>query len=257
MQNINIQLKAGVALQSQVKGLLLQVIGTDGAENLSVQFIQGSGVAYTVNGVAAGWRLKPTGGFDSVVFQSDNDAAITCIVTSGDIDVQVLEVGSTITNAANNPVPVSIVSEPGQPFAVTIAEGSTVEVTADNVGINNTEANPVPVKLVASDDATGVPVLPVLAQTPATVAPVVVAANANGVVLIAADATRRAARFYNPNISAGPVAITPDLTTSFASASVVLYPGDFWSETDAPGAAWYASTPNETGATVNLQTVNA
>jgi hypothetical protein len=247
MQNIAINLAAGQSLPAQVKGLVLQMIST-GEEAVTVQFMQGGRIAYTVNNVTTGWRLKPVGGFDSVIFTAGaNATSVQAIATNGDIDIQVLEVGSTIANTAGNPVPVSLVAEPGAPVPVTIDGTVTVtgvELTATNVGISNTPADPVPVQTAIN-------------ETVATVAPVVVAANATGTALLAADATRRGVRFYAPQTNAGPVAILPDNAHGFANAAIVLYPGDFWNENEASGAAWYASTPAGTGATVNMQTVKA
>lgn len=286
MQNIQFALSPNQNLPVQVKGAVLQVIDT-GEEAVTVQFLQGGQVAYEVDNVTTGWKVQPFGGFTSMnVKAGANGGNFSAIVTNGDIDIQVLSVGSTIGNTTNNPVPVAIVSEPGAPFQVTAAadfpvkngatalhvtvdgtvEVSGVELTATNVGINNTAANPVPVSLVSEPGAplavsapaaAPLATLPNLAQTPATVTPVAIAANTTGTALLAADATRRAVRFYNPQGSAGPVAIVPAAADTFANAAIVLYPGDFWNESEAPGAAWYASTPNATGATVNLQTVKA
>jgi len=267
MQNIGTTLTPGSATPFQMRGTVLQILSSGNSAGLTVQFLRGSQVEYTVKGALTGWKLKPAGGFDSITIESATGDTISAIVTGGDVDIQVLETAAQITNTAGNPVPVSI-------------GGGNVTVTATNVGINNTSANPVPVSITSEPGAPfavtvgntsgspvpvslvsepGAPVATVdtKAMTPATVAPVTVAANATGTALLALDATRRGVRFYNPQTSAGPVAITPDGTTAFANAAVVLYPGDFWNETEAPGAAWYASTPAATGAAVNLQTVKA
>jgi hypothetical protein len=260
MQNITLQLQAGAALPAQVKGKVLQIIGTGGSDSLTVQFTQGSQVAYTVNGIQSGWRLAPTGGFDALTFTSANNATLTAIVTNGDIDIQVLENTSTIANAASNPVPVSIVGEPGAPFSVTIAPGSTVEVTADNVGINNTEANPVPVSLVVAPDAsvavtlagsTDDAVIPVQAQPVATTItePAAVLVASVGAALLAASATRKGFRVRNAGT--GLLALTASAAQSLANAVIVLNPGDVWTESEAPGAAWFAVS--DVGTTANVQ----
>ncbi|MBT2180491.1 hypothetical protein KKP06_21995 [Ralstonia pickettii] len=136
----------------------------------------------------------------------------------------------------------------GSASIVSIAS-SAPDVSLVTVGID--PAQPLP----AGTNALGQVSVANTAQTIAEPAAVSVAANATGTVLLAADATRRAVRFYNPVNSAGPVAIVGVNTTAYAAGAVVLNPGDFWNETEAPGAAWYASTPAGTGATVNLQTV--
>jgi hypothetical protein len=264
MQNIGITLTPRYAQPFQMKGTVLQMLSSGNSAGLTVQFLKGSQVQYTVTGVLTGWKLTPKGGFDSITIESATGDTISGIVTDGNVDIQVLETVTQISNTTANPVPVQV------------ADGSTVTVTATNVGINNSSANPVPVSIVnepgapfavtvsntagsplpvslVSEPGAPVATLDTKAQTPATVAPVTLAASATGTVLLASSATRRAARFYNAG--ANPVAITPDNATTFVNAAIMLNPGDFWNETDAPGAAWFASTGASGGSTVNLQTV--
>lgn len=272
---------SGTGFNAAITGRTLYVQGCDAGSTLTVTLTDMMGNTETVVGVGAGAKLTPAAGFKNVLITTSADANVQFVVTNGDIDIQLTQVGTNVTNTNANPVPVAIVSEPGAPFSVTpgadfpvkngasalhVTVDGTVTVsgatlTATNVGINNTTANPVPVQLHVSDitvpvsapAAAPLATLPNLAQTPATVAPVTLAASATGTVLLAADATRRAVRFYNAG--ANPVAITPDNTTTYANAAIVLNPGDFWNETEAPGAAWWASTGSAGGATVNLQTV--
>ncbi|KML60893.1 hypothetical protein VL15_07215 [Burkholderia cepacia] len=244
--------------QAAMAGRTLYVQSSDAGNVLTITLTDVFGNRETVQSVGAGAKLTPAAGFVAVTISTTADSNVAFIVTQGDIDIQLNQTTVNIGNGSGNPVPVAIVSEPGSPFPVTVTGTVAVSgatLTATNVGINNTTANPVPVQLHVSDIT--VPVLPALALTPATVTPVVVAAGATGAVLLAADATRRAVRFFNPASSAGPVAIVPAAADAYANGAIVLNPGDFWNETDAPGAAWYASTPAATGATVNLQTVKA
>ncbi|MFJ1251906.1 hypothetical protein [Cupriavidus sp. CuC1] len=241
MQTIKQLFKAGIPTLVSVRGAAFVIQTADQGNNLEVDFMQAGSFAYRVMAVGSGFKARPVLGFDGLTITATVDTNVQFIVTDGDIDLQVT---STSVNVANPSLPVS---NSASPFHVTVdgtVNVSGATLTATNVGINNTGANPVPMTLAAS-------------QTPATVAPVAVAANTAGTVLLAADAGRRAVRFYNPASSAGPVAITPDNTTTYAQAAIVLNPGDFWNETEAPGAAWYASTPAGTGAAVNLQTVKA
>lgn len=240
---------------SSIGGRTLLIQGCDQGSVLTVTLTDSLGTRDTLTGVGAGAKMTPATGFTKVEISTTNDANVVFVVTNGDVDVQLSQLGSTITNTNLNPVPVSIVSEPGAPFQVSAPVGQEVNVrvqgsvavtgatlTATNVGINNTPANPVPIETAIN-------------QTVATVAPVPVPANTVGVVLLAADATRRGTRFYNAGVN--QVAIVPDNTTPLANAVIVLQPGDFWNETEAPGAAWWAASSLAGPTTVNLQTVKA
>lgn len=253
MQNISIPLTAGQALPAQVRGTTLQIIDADTSADLQVQFMLGSQVQYTVTDVQTGWKLTPAGGFDSLVFLSSTGATITGIVTAGDIDIQLLQVSSEISNNAANPVPVSIISDPAAPFQVSAPANAPVNVavqgsvnvtgaslTATNVGINNTSANPVPTQALPAGAAV----------TDAGVSAVGTATGAAAVLAAAAGRKRVIFR----NTGAGQLAITASNATTFAQAAIVLQPGDAWKETDAPQLAWYAIS--DVGTNVAIQTVS-
>jgi len=145
MQNINVSLKPGVPMPFQVKGTILQILSSGDSAGLTVQFFQGGRVAYTINDVMTGWKLKPQGGFDALAIASATADTISAIVTAGDVDIQILNNESVVTNTAANPVVVTL-------------DGGSVNVSASNVGINNTDENPVPVSLVSDVDGTALPV---------------------------------------------------------------------------------------------------
>jgi hypothetical protein len=246
MQNIGTTLQAGVALPFQIKGTVLQIVSSGESAGLTVQFWQGTRVAYEVDGVLTGWKLKPTGGFDSITIESATADTISAIVTAGDVDIQILDGITQIANTPANPVPVSVA-------------GGNVEVTATNVGINNTVANPVPVTLVSEP---GAPVavtltgsvdaapLPVIASQGASVmenAPLPVPAN---VVPLLAAGARRAFRVLNAGT--GMLAIGGNDNLTFAQAALVLYPGDMWEEKLVPQVAWFAISDVGTTATVEV-----
>lgn len=259
MQNIGTTLTPGVATPFPQKGTVLQILSSGNSAGLTIQFMRGSQVQDTVNGVLTGWKLTPQGGFDGLTIQSATGDTISGIVTGGDVDVQVLETVAQITNTTANPVPVTL-------------EGTTVNMTATNVGINNTSANPVPVSIVNEPGApfavsgtvgisgtvpvtltgsTDAAAIPVQAQPMATTLtePAPVAVATAGAVLLAASATRKAFRVRNAGT--GLLALTASAAQTFANAAIVLNPGDTWNETDAPGAAWYAVS--DVGTTANLQ----
>ncbi|MBU9401629.1 hypothetical protein KTE13_17985 [Burkholderia multivorans] len=241
MQTIKQLIKANSAgYSAAVGGRAFYVQGCDTGSTLTVTLTDATGNRDTVIGVGAGVKLVPTKGFVQIDISSTADANIQFIVTNGDIDMQLTQVGTNVTNTNANPVPVAIVSEPGAPFPVTVA--GTVNVTgatltATNVGVNNTAANPVPTQAVPP------------ASAPSDVTPVAV--GTSGASLIAASSGRRGLRILN----AGPgrLALTAAAATTFANAAVVLQVGDVWNETDAPQAQWFAVS--DSGTTANLQVV--
>ncbi|MFM0206946.1 hypothetical protein PQQ96_06005 [Paraburkholderia sediminicola] len=145
MQNIGTTLTPGTATPFQQKGKVLQVLSSGNSAGLTVQFLKGSQVAYTVNGVLGGYKLTPEGGFDSLTIASATGDTISAIVTGGDVDIQILSNASVITNTSADPVPVNIA-------------GGTVNVTASNITVANTTAQPVPVQLQTDAEATPMPV---------------------------------------------------------------------------------------------------
>lgn len=248
MQNIGTTLQPNVALPFYMKGTVFQILSSGNSAGLTIQILQGGRVAYTVNGALTGWKIKPQGGFDSLTIMSATGDTISGIVTSGDLDVQVLESIAEVTNTSANPLPVYLPgNSAGNPLAVTL-EGSTVNLTATNVGINNTSANPVPVTLV-SEPGAPFQVQPVPSSSAATdIAPLAV--TVAGVELIAAG-TRKGLRIRNSGT--GQLGLTAASATTFAQAAIVLQPGDMWNETDAPQATWYAIS--DVGTTANMQAV--
>lgn len=168
--------------------------------------------------------------------------------------------GVVIQNTGANRVPVDV-------------GGAVIEVTATNVGINNTDATAVPVVQKAGtvftvEQATDVDVVqkagtvfsveqatesgvrPYLAATVTDRAQVAVTAAVG--VLIAAGATRRGLRIKNAG--ANPVAIG-GVTLAFATAAVVIQPGETWNENEAPGAAWYCICDTALASTLNIQDI--
>ncbi len=178
MQTIKQLITAAAGYSSSIGGRTLLVQGCDQGSTLNITLTDTIGNRNTVYNVGAGAKLTPATGFASVDIQTSVDANVVFVVTNGDIDVQLSQVGSTIANTNANPVPVAIVSEPGAPFQVTAGADLPVKnganpfhvtvdgsvnvtgatLTATSVSINNTSASPVPVLLHASDDATAIPV---------------------------------------------------------------------------------------------------
>nr|WP_314606065.1 hypothetical protein [uncultured Janthinobacterium sp.] len=121
--------------------------------------------------------------------------------------------------------------------------------------IKNTDATAVPVVQKAGaiftvEQATEVDTRDYLAATVENVAPVAVSAVA--AVLLAASGTRRGARLKNAGDNA--VAIG-GANIVFATAAVLIQPGETWNENEAPGAAWYCICDAGLVSKINIQTI--
>lgn len=249
---------AGTGYQASNGGRTFVLQSCDQGNVLTVTLTDAFGRQYTVPGVGPGFKAAPATGFNSVSITTSVDANVAFIVTDGDIDIQETSLFTQITNGPTNRVPVDI-------------GGGTVTVTADNVGINNTSANPVPVSLVSEPGApvqingtgsggtvpvTGtVSVTPTQAATVTDAAPLAVAAFTSGTpnqVHIRAAGACRALRIGNPLTSTGRLYVGGAGVTP-TNAVIVLQPGDLWSETDAPQLDWYATS--DTGATATMQVI--
>ncbi|MCA8115674.1 hypothetical protein [Burkholderia cepacia] len=250
MQTIQQLIKAATGYSAGLGGRTLYVQACDVGSTLTITLTDSMGTRDTVIGVGPGVKLTPAAGFTKVEIATTADANVQFVVTNGDIDLQLTQIGTNVTNTNANPVPVAIISEPGAPFQVAnsasafhVTVDGTVNVsgatlTATNVGINNTTANPVPVLMQPPG------------STPADVG--AVAVGTSGASLITASASRKGLRIRNAG--AGQLAITAAAGTTFANAAVVIQPGDTYIERDAPQAAWYAVS--DTGTTANIQTVS-
>jgi hypothetical protein len=307
--------------QAPIGGRTFLIQSSDAGNVLTVTLADLQGNRYTVAGVGAGFKATPMLGFTSVQITTSADSNVQFITSEGDVDLQLSQVNAIVANPPAAPANVQLQGQgttSGNPLWVNV-EGATL--TATNVGINNTSANPVPVSLVSEPgapvavngtvnigNAVGSPV-PVQAQPVASTAtdnaPVavsggpawatstayalnaLVAANGNiykcttagtsaasgtgptgtgsgivdgtaqwayqttaSVALVAASATRKGVRVRNAGI--GHLAITAAPATMFQNAAIVLNPGDMWNETDAPGAAWYIASDSSATAAVEV-----
>lgn len=282
MQTIKTLVKAGAMAYSAANGGRVFIVQSSDAGNvLSITLSDAAGNNYSVQDVGAGFKAAPMAGFTQVSITASVDSNVEFIVSQGDVDIQLNEVNAIIGNTAAAPANVQVQGQgttSGNPLYVN-ATGATL--TATNVGINNTSANPVPVSLVSepgapvavngtvnignavgspvpvtltgSSDTTAIPVTPTQGATITDEAPVTVAAftGANQVALIAAGA-RRAMRVLNPIGSAGNLYIGGSGVTP-TNAAIALAPGDMWNETDAPQLAWSATS--DSGATANVQVI--
>ena len=171
-----------------------------------------------------------------LTLQATADGTVEFIVTDGDVHSQFDDAETIIGNEDAQAIPIR--AKAGERIPVEIG-GSTVEVTADNVGINNDNANAIPVQQQAL--GTIVHKVPVVINTGAAQA-------------LVSDATLK--RLVVRNASASATIAIGGAGVTLANAAIVLAPGDMWAEPDAAGAAWYA-TSDTNGADVRVMGVKA
>ncbi|OHV95924.1 hypothetical protein AKG95_13670 [Janthinobacterium lividum] len=187
----------------------------------------------------------------------------------------------TLTSSSNTtPIPVSLANirvsnTPEQ--AIPVLFGGTVApvlgvVTVDNtnaeaipvlqkpgevfeVHVNNVDGQALPVVQKAGhvftvEQATEVDTRPYLAAVVNDRVPVAVAAAVG--VLVTVSATRRGLRIKNAGAAA--VAIG-GATLAYATAAVLIQPGETWNENEAPGAAWWCVCDAAKASTLNVQEI--
>ncbi|UTV53238.1 hypothetical protein [Burkholderia arboris] len=227
-------------LQSAFGGRTLYVQGCDAGTTLSITMYDANGNQDKVSSVGAGCKLTPAAGFTKIDVETSADANVTLIITNGDIDIQLTQIGTNITNTSANPVPVSLVSEPGAPVQVAAPIGQEVNVKVQ--GTVNVSG--------ATLTATNVGLIPAGAGI-SEVGTVAVPTGSATHVLAAAAGHKRA---IFRNAGAGLIALGGASGVTVATAAIVLQPGDAWKETDGPHLDWYAAS--DTGSSVNIQTVS-
>jgi hypothetical protein len=273
---------AGTGYSASIGGRTFLIQSCSAGDVLTIALADAIGNQYTAKDVGGGFKVTPAGGFSSVTITTTADANVQFIVSNGDVDLQLSEVNAVISNPSSAPANVQVQGQgttAGNPLYVN-ASGATL--TATNVGINNTSANPVPVSLVSEPgapvavngtvnigNASGSPVpvslvsepgapiavTPTQAGTVTDAAPVPVAAFTPGTpnqVHIRVAGACRALRIGNPSASGGTLYIGGSGITP-TNAVIALAPGDVWNETDAPQIDWYATS--DTGATANIQVI--
>ncbi|WP_419683799.1 hypothetical protein ACN22W_09545 [Burkholderia theae] len=234
MQTIKQLIKGGsVGQRFPIQGKVFFLQGADQGNNVSVKFDSGNSELYEVDNVGQSFKATPRGGFAGVTLTVAVDTNVIFIITDGDVDLQFLQTTVTIANAIGNPVPVVV-------EGTVNVSGATL--TATNVGINNTTANPVPVQPMQATSVTDAAPVPVPAFN----------GGAPNQVHFRPAGACRALRVANPLASTGKLFVGGAGVTP-TNAVIVLLPGDIWSETDAPQIDWYATS--DTGASANLQVI--
>jgi hypothetical protein len=211
-----INLPAGQEVRAQISGRTLALLSTGAASAIDLKLEITGFAIEELRGQRRGFKVR-TPGFDGVRFLSSVDTQIEVFTSVADIDLSLegQTVSATITNT-----PLAVVPDRGAP------------------------ANPVYVSGVTYTDAPATSML--------NTGPVAVTATATAV--LAADATRKAARFTNigtDDVALGATGLT------WAKRCIVLSPGDTWVEEKAANIAWVAICDTAKTASVNVQEVLA
>ncbi|WP_322400371.1 hypothetical protein [Massilia luteola] len=166
--------------------------------------------------------------YDAVTLTAPVDCTVALFLSKNDVSLGFAD-GSLVN--VSGQVVVSNTVEARVPVDI---GGGTVTVTADNVGINNDDAHPVPIKRAA---------LSILVDA----RPVV--ANTGAAQVLSNDATLKRLTVRN-NDGAARVAIG-NANVTMNTAAIILEPGDSYVEDDAAGVAWYV-TSDTAGADVRV-----
>ncbi|WP_155741358.1 hypothetical protein [Burkholderia territorii] len=204
-------------------GTVLLIQTADQGNGLTVQFMRNGAVVDTVKNIGAAAKMIPVNGFDGFTI-AGAAGTVQGVVTAGDIDIQLSQVGTLITNGDAQAVPIRPAT--GQHIPVDVMSGN-INMTATNVGI-----------LQGGTITENAPVA----------APAFTAATPNQVSLLAAAAGRRRVAFKNAGTGIayiGGAGVTP------TNAVISLSPGDVWHDNDGAPAAWYGTS--DAGTTINVQ----
>jgi hypothetical protein len=211
----NIPLLAGVPYQLGIAGKLLLVDSVGAAGAVDIALVRAGTPSATMPARLPGFRL--VGDFDGVVLTSAADTVVGLFLSFDDVNLGTNKL--EISNSADNPVKVLF--------------GGTVTPVLG--AITNTDAQAVPVvqKLGAVFTMQAEKLLVLADHAPAII-------NTGAAQLLISDVTFK--RLIVKNASAAARVAIGGAAMTFANAAIILEPGDSWSEDDAAGAAWYATS---------------
>lgn len=221
------QLKAGVAIQVPIAGkvILVDDIGVAPGLDITPMFNGAAGITMPKRQTA----FKVFVDYDTVTLAAPVDCTVALFLSQSDVSL-----GFTNGSSINVQGQVTIGNGPGARVPVDL-QGGNVTVNAANVGINNDDAHPVPVRGV---------LFTTVVDYPAAVV------NTGAAQPLISDAALKRLRVRNAHATAS-VAIG-GANVTMQKAALILGPGDTWSEEDAAGAAWFAVSDTD-GADVRLQ----
>ena len=233
------QLQAGVALRANVPGRVILIDDLGGAPGLDVMPNYGGRDLPNMPDRKKAFKFMEP--FDGVTLKAAVDCNVGLFLSASEVSLGFAD-GSAVSVSGQ----VAITNGVAQRVPVDIG-GGTVTVTADNVGINNSDAAAIPVRVPAGQT---LPTKTYMAQTIANGVPVAVGAAAGA--LVAADVARRGLRVKN--VGANAVALGGAGIT-FGEAVIVVQPGETWYESEAAGAAWYCTCDAGLASSLNIQTI--
>ncbi|MBN3833161.1 hypothetical protein [Burkholderia sp. Ac-20344] len=137
MQTITTQLLAGQRMAMPIAGTVFLIQAADQGNNLNVRFFSNNAVVGEVDNVGTAFKTAPAGGFSGIDLLAAVNTNVTFIIATGDVDLQLSNLGVQITNTPGNPVPVSIIGEPGAPFPVQPVPAGTVATDLASVAVAN------------------------------------------------------------------------------------------------------------------------
>lgn len=218
MSFYRIPLLAGVPFRHDVPGKLLLIDSPGVAEAVDVALIINGTPGTTMTGRASGFRnVAP---FDGIVFTAAVDTVMTVFVSFENVDLGTNKI--EISNPLARPVPVTFTQQIVPLGSVTVSNPNATAVYVQQQAL-----------AVIVDHAAGV-------------------INTGAAQLLIADPTYKRLRVKN----ASPVARVAlgGASMTMANAAIILEPGDSWTEDDAAGASWYA-TSDTAGADVRVMGV--
>jgi hypothetical protein len=211
-----INLTAGQELRAQISGKTLALLSTGVASSIDLKLEITGFAIEELRSQKRGFKVR-TPGFDGVRFKSSVDAQIEVFSSMADIDLSLegQTVSATITNT-----PLAVVPDRGAPANPVYVSGITY---SDSPATSMVNTGPVPITSTAT-------------------------------AVIAASATRKAARFTNvgtDDVTIGAAGIT------WAKRCIVLSAGDTWVEERGANLAWFAICDASKTASINVQEVLA
>lgn len=217
-----ITLTAGVAKRQLFTGRTLVLLDTGAAASLDLSIDVQGFPTEELRAVKRGLKFRGPD-FTGATFTAAVDCTIEVIVTAADVSVNYQE-GATVNANIQGTVPVQVT---GQPISVAATRG---DAPANPLHVSGQVLGDTPAANVTDNAA--------------------VAAGPVAAALLAADATRLEAVFFN--LGPDPVALGM-LGITWAKRAIVLNAGDAWVESRAASKAWYVITDAAKAASVTVQ----
>jgi hypothetical protein len=211
-------LKANTASTLNVQGKLILVDKVEGADGVDITPVLNSSTGRTMPGRKQAFKAWID--YDTVILQAAVDCIVSLWLSNTDVSLGFAD-GASVNVAGG----VSILNDAAHRVPVDLS-GGTVTVTADNVGVNNDESKPIPVRVA--------PLAGLVHLAPVAVGVAVAA------LPVAAANAKAWRKLHMRNESADATIAVGGAGVTMANATILIGPGETWIEDDAAGAAWYA-----------------